>query len=352
LFGAFGAFPVFCYDAAGLATGECAVKGVFSFLAVLLGVLAAFGEEAVPEPATTAATATVPEGMPEGIRDLAGVYEDEEAFVRGLRAFDRRETKLAEAALEEVKALRMQNKPVEAAAAHASAQARVEQVRAAYEFALKRYPNNARLHNFYGECLYDAFGDHAAALREWHLAISLDSKLSAPYNNIGLHEFHFGNYESGLRNLDTALKLEPDNPDYLYNMVQVYLVHFPQIGRIREWDKKKVYREAMKMSRKAAERAPDDYDIVMDYAVNFFKAEDLGEQADWRAAAKAWQAARALAGSGDRLFYCWLNEARCWKYAKRKKEAEACLLEALKIHPESGPAQKLLEEVRGGEAAK
>lgn len=327
------------------------MKLAWSVCVLLLVAVTVAGEEQNQDQAHGGATASVPEGMPEGIRDLAGVIEDEDAFVRGVRAFDRRETGLAEAALEEVRALRMQNKPAEAAAVQATAQARVEQVRAAYEFALKRYPNNARLHNFYGECLYDAFGQHDAALREWHLAISLDSKLSAPYNNIGLHEFHFGNYESGLRNLDTALKLEPENPDYLYNMVQVYLVHFPQIGRIREWDKKKVYREAMKMSRKAAERAPEDYDIVMDYAVNFFKAEDLGEQADWKAAAKAWQAARALAEGGERLFYCWLNEARCWKYAKRKKEAEACLLEALKIHPESEPAQKLLEEVRG-EASK
>ncbi len=69
--------------------------------------------------------------------------------------------------------------------------------------------------------------------------------------------------------------------------------------------------------------------------------------ADWREAAKAWQAARLYADDDDSRFYTWLNEARVWKRAGDKKHAVACLKEALAIHPGNEVASRLLDEMRG-----
>ncbi len=57
--------------------------------------------------------------------------------------------------------------------------------------------------------------------------------------------------------MEEALEVEPDNPDFLYNATQLYLNFYPQVAKRYEWPKKKVYHEAMKMSRKAAKLAED-----------------------------------------------------------------------------------------------
>jgi len=155
-----------------------------------------------------------------------------------------------------------------------------------------------------------------------------------------------GEYEEGVRYFDQALKLEPDNPDFLYNIAQNYLIYNDQIAKIRKWPQDKVYREAMKASKRAAELSPASYDLAEDYAVNFFAAERFQVTPEWSDAAKAWEKARGLAIYPDRVFYTWLNEARAWKRALNKEKALECLLEARKLQPESAAVKNLLTEVQ------
>lgn len=288
--------------------------------------------------------------LPAELSDLASALaNDQKAFEEGLRNFHKAQQQMAEGESEAAALLARDGKTDEAEAEMAKARQRMLVVRQGYETGLEVYAGSARLHNYYGELLYDIYGEQAAALKHWNLALSYDDKLSAPYNNLGLHFFHNGLYEEGLRNLDTALKLERDNPDYLFNMAQIYLVHFPQIQRLRKWnDKEKVYKEAMKFSMKAAKLAPDDYEILQDLAVNYYAAENFGVKPDWKAAAKAWQTARAQARTQDERFYTWLNEARVWIRDERKDQARTCLEEALALRPQSDIAQQLLQQVGGG----
>ncbi len=223
---------------------------------------------------------------------------------------------------------------------------RVESVRQAWLLVLDQYPNNARANNYYGELLYDQKGDVAGAIRSWKLAATLDKQQSEPLNNLGLHYCHAGKYEMGIGYLESALKLEPNNWDYLFNMAQIYLVHFPELERRYGWSRKRIYKKAMKFSKKAAELAPDDYDLLLDYAVNFFAAENFDVDVDWRKAAGAWADARQYARGGHKRFFCWLNEARAWIRADDKVKAAQCLTEALRAYPDSDVARQLLETVR------
>lgn len=294
--------------------------------------------------------AVSPPSLPESLQSLAGIWGDEKALVDALRARDKEVTEQVQAL---VRPLPVDDgsenismpKPPEGAMEQA--QKMVKEIRGVYEAALQSYPDNARLHNFYGEWLYDHFGEIPGALKEWHKAIELDDHLSSAYNNLALHNFEYGEYKVGLSQMDQAIKYDKDNPDYLYNLSNVYLVHYPQMGEIRGWDKKKVYAEAMKLSERAAKLSPDDYDLLSDYAVNFFAAENMGMEADWEEAARAWQAARAIASRQDREFYCWLNEARVWLRAKKPKNATACLSEALRLRPDNEVARNLMESIAG-----
>lgn len=211
------------------------------------------------------------------------------------------------------------------------------------EASLRAYAEDARVRNFRGNILYDNFGKQVEGVKEWHTAISLDSDYSHPYNNLGMHYFHVGRYPLGFQNMDRALELEPKNPDFLFNMAQNYLIFGPEVEKHRGWSKKKVYKEAMKLSERAVKQAPDDYQLLEDYAVNFLAAENFGVKADWKDAAKAWQAARAHAPDEVKVFYTWLNEGRAWKRSGKHKEALKCFEEAQKIIPDNEVVKRLID---------
>jgi len=289
--------------------------------------------------------------IPEELKFLEPVLANEESVIREIRTFERAQKAAADLEIESAREANRAGKSEDARAKQAAAQQRFQLVRRAYELALSYHNDSARLHNYYGELQYDVFGDFPSAVKEWSLASMLDDKLSGPLNNLALHYFHSGNYAMGLEHLDKALELDPRNPDYLFNLAQVYLIHTPQIAELRDWTPKKVYKKAMTASRKAAKLAPNDYETVVDYAVNFFAAERYGVRVNWRRAAKAWQTARPLARNETETFYTWLNEARVWIAAKKDEKALSCLNVALKLHPESEVVQELLRRVREGTAS-
>jgi tetratricopeptide (TPR) repeat protein len=204
---------------------------------------------------------------------------------------------------------------------------RVALARDAWRYVLDYYPNNALANNYYGELQYDHLGDPAGGVQSWLLATRLDDKLGLPHNNLALHYVHAGQIDTGLRHLGKALDLDPKNPDFLYNGAQFYLNYFPRLEKQFEFKKVKLYKEAMRMSRDAAKYAPGDFQIVQDYAVNFFAAQNFGVEPDWNEAAAAWQKAQALAPGEEEKFYTVLNRA-------------------LAIRPESDVAQRLLGELQ------
>ncbi len=283
--------------------------------------------------------------LPPELQHLPALAGDEKALTQAIRDVDKAQTALARQAMEQARDSSETTPPPLLAAARGP----LMLVRQAYEFGLSHFTGNPSLHNYYGEFLYDWAGEREAALREWNTALSVDANCSNAHNNLGLHLVHNGDYRLGLKHLDEALRLEPKNPDYLYNIAQVYLVHWPQVQEIRDWTPKKIYRHAMKCSRKAAELAPEDYELVVDYAVNFFAGERFKVKVPWKRAAKAWAAARKQAGDEIAVFYTWLNEGRVWMEARNEKNAARCLREALKLRPDSEPAKQLLERVESGE---
>lgn len=290
-----------------------------------------------------------PQELPPGLQHLTPLVADEQALEQAIRDFDKAQTALAQKEAAEIK-----NDPDKEInpEINESALAKMRLVRQAYELGLDHYTNNARLHNYYGELLYDWFGEYAAALKEWNTALSLNVKYSNPNNNLGLHFVHTGDYRMGFQYLKEALRLEPKNPDYLYNTAQIYLIHWPQVQEIYGWKPKKIYRYAMKCSRNAAEHSPGDYELAVDYAVNFFAGERFSTKVCWKKAAQAWTAARSLARDEVETFYTWLNEARAWIEARNEEKATACLNEAIKLRPDSDAAKRLLERVQAGELKK
>jgi len=284
--------------------------------------------------------------FPPELSHLEALKNDQDAFVTAMRAYDKEQVGLAREAYDAAEEAQRAGDQDKAKELLESAAKRTQLVRQAYEIGLAHYPQDARLNNYYGEILYDIFGEEIKALNAWQRAVSLDDKLAEAHNNIGLHYLHMGRYEIGLKHLDEAVKLDRNHPDFLFNLAQIYLIHWPEVRKIRGWNDRKIYREAMKLSERAAKLSPDDFQLQQDYAVNFFAAERFGQKANWRKAARAWETTRGLAETREQVFYTWLNEARVWIADGKDDEAVRCLEEALKLIPESPVARKLLDEAR------
>jgi tetratricopeptide (TPR) repeat protein len=277
---------------------------------------------------------------------LKALIKDEDRVVEALRQYHLSQEALFQIDIELAQSYSKEGDVAAAKAKTEHANERLNRVREAYDIVLSHYPRNPEALNYAGELLYDHYGEYASAIQNWRMAAAMDKDFGPPRNNLSLHYFHHGDYDLGFRYMDEALKLEPNNPDYLYNAVQIYMIHFPEVMERKGWKKEKVYKEAMKLSQRAAELLPDDYDLQEDYAVNFFAAENFEVETDWQTAARAWQTARAQARNSDELFYTWLNEARAWSRAGNWAQAEACVTEALSMRPESAAAQTILESVQ------
>lgn len=296
-----------------------------------------------PDPADAEAIAKEKETY---LAPLKALESDETAFLDKLWAMGDAEF----ARIGELSGLlqSMKLSPEEAVAATNEMARRTAYLKTLGEYGVDRFEHNARARNFHGVVYYDALGMQMEALKEWHMAVSLDKDYSDPYNNLGMHYFHSGDYPLGFQNMDMALKLEPKNPDYCYNMAQNYLIFRPQSEEYRGWSAKKVYKEAMKLSKRATKEAPEDYEILEDYAVNFLAAENFGVEADWKEAIKAWVVAREQAHNVDQKYFTWLNEGRAWRKLDNKDEAIRCFKEALALRPGSELPQRLIEELTGG----
>ncbi|MCF6285284.1 MAG: tetratricopeptide repeat protein, partial [Candidatus Hydrogenedentes bacterium] len=281
------------------------------------------------------------QALPENAREEAVAYleplraqlSDESAFVDVLESMGDAEVVRLDALEDRLRRVKVTAE--EGAAIQQEIRGRLAKLGWLCDAGIQYFSENSHVRNFRGNIYYDNLGRRTDAIKEWHTAVSLDSNYADPYNNLGMHYFHAGRYPLGFQNMDKALELEPDNPDFLFNMTQNYLIFGPEVEKKRGWTSKRVYKEAMKLSKRAVKNAPDDYQLLEDYAVNFLAADRFGVKADWKDAAKAWQAAREYAPNKVKVFYTWINEGRMWKSRGKKDDARQCFGQALKMMPDS-----------------
>lgn len=284
--------------------------------------------------------------LPDDLAYLETLVEDEKALVDAARKFDLHQKALIDwdkKLIREYLAERSRDLAGTKSQEVAHRMAKLEQM---WDFVLSYYPNSARALNYYGEYLYDYTDHHSEALRNWQLAVSLDDEFGNAHNNLGLHHMHNGDIRKAMMHLGEALKLEKKNPDYMYNMAQLFLVFFPDIERLTDTPREKLYEHAMKFSKDATKFAPDDYEIVSDYATNFYAAENFGVVADWVEAAAAWRRARPAARTVEERFFTHLNEGRAWSRANQWGKALSCFESALGIIPDSEVTKGLLAKAR------
>ncbi|HOV32934.1 MAG TPA: hypothetical protein PLX23_06185 [Candidatus Hydrogenedens sp.] len=218
-----------------------------------------------------------------------------------------------------------------------------------YKEGLLKYPDNIKIYDNYGSFLYDYKKDYITSVELWEKGYNLNPKDASMNNNLAIHYFYIGEYDKGWDYLQKALKYGNDEPNILYNSAQIFIIHRDQIQEKTGWDKKKIYQKAMEYSERAAKLQPDDFELCKDYALNFFAAVEFNLPVDGKKCATAWQNARKLARTKDEEFYTRVNEGRAWLAIYKLDNAKKCLLEALKIRPDSIVVKNILSQIESGE---
>lgn len=218
-----------------------------------------------------------------------------------------------------------------------------------YIFALEKFPDEVEVYDEYGAFLYDYKKDIINAVKIWERGYAISPESPSINNNLAMHYFHFGEYEKGWHFLQNALKYGEDDPNILYNLAQIYFLYRYQIQAFTGWSLKKIYEDGMNFSKRSAELAPNDFEILKDYALNFFVAFQFNQPFDGKSCVLAWQKARKVARNNDEVFHTWVNEARAWLAIGKLKDAKKCLTEALKIKPDSEIVKDILKKIESGE---
>lgn len=218
-----------------------------------------------------------------------------------------------------------------------------------YKEGLSKYPDYIKIYDDYGAFLYDYKGDYINSVRLWEQGYKLNEKDASINNNLALHYFHIGEYDRGWEHLQNALKYGESEPNILYNSAQIFIIYRNQIQERTGWNKEKIYKKAMDYSEKAAKISPDDFELLKDYALNFFTAAQFDLPIDGKKSAFAWQSARKHARNDDEVFYTWVNEGRAWLSINELKKARECLVEAIKIRPDSVVVKDILLRIDSGE---
>lgn len=277
---------------------------------------------------------------------LKAFLGDKAQFEKKVRTFDKLHMMIARSLYAKAQSLEKQGEKDAAYAAAQESERHINLVQSAYDMGLGNFSDSAVMHNYYGEFIYDCLGDSHRAAQHWKKAIQHDPNLARAHCNFGMYALHSGMYSTGFESMDIALRLEPDNPDYLYNMVQAYFAHSLHLMQARKMSRDKIFTEAIKMSEKAADILPDDFEVLRDYALNFFLGEEYGVKVNWKDAAKAWQEARTKARTDAERFNTWLNEARVYKNSGDSKKTMECLDAAKAIWPDSPVVQQLIKDLK------
>ena len=294
----------------------------------------------------TVSAQTAPSDPLQPLRDLLG---DEQAAMEALDRYDSIQQGLIEWDLAMAQDLTIQGDEEAAKIKTADAEHRLQSIRQAYLLMLEAYPRNAVVMNAYGELMFHRFHDASAGVMYWKKAASSGEDEPLSRANLASYFGHSGNYELMMNYLDEALEIDDKNPDVLFYAVQIYLVHYPQVGQIKEWDKQKVFNKAMEMSRKAAEAVPSDHQLQEDYAVNFYAGENMNVKVDWKEASEAWLQTQKVAFTADDKFFAWLNHARVNTMIGNWDVALASVKEALKIHPDNDTAKRVRKMIKNQE---
>lgn len=177
-------------------------------------------------------------------------------------------------------------------------QQRLAPVRTTYEDFLAKNPDHTRARNAYASFLAHTRNDKEAA-NQWEIALELDPKSAAAWNNLGVH---FGNLAIQLKQLEPAqralasyakaVEVAPREPLYLHNFATAIAVFRDAAAAHFKIDRTQVLDRALEIYRKATELDPKKFQLASELAETYHDIRPVRVEEGRRAWARALQNAR------------------------------------------------------------
>jgi tetratricopeptide (TPR) repeat protein len=168
----------------------------------------------------------------------------------------------------------------------------VEQLTNQYESLLRDNPGFAAGYAAYGYMLWKV-GLRKEAVAILTKANELDPDIPLVKNELGNYFAEEGKPLEAINYFLSAIKLEPSEPLYHYQLGTLLCEARDDFLRSGEWTRAAVDHSMQEAFRSAAELAPDRIEFTYRYAESFYDLQDP----DWAAALKAWEGLEAHAQS-------------------------------------------------------
>jgi tetratricopeptide (TPR) repeat protein len=196
----------------------------------------------------------------------------------------------------------------------------LQQLSDAYTVLLRDSPNLTAAHVAYGQMLWK-IDMRKEAVAELIKANELDQSIPLVKNLLGDYLAEEGRLLEALPYFMAAIKLDPKEPLYHYNLGMLLYSARDDFIKTGEWTRAALDHSMLEAFRHAAELAPDRIEFTYRYAEAFY---DL-ETPDWDTALAAWRSLEPKVKPGLALQLLHLQEANVVLKQKKPDEARALL---------------------------
>ena len=218
----------------------------------------------------------------------------------------------------------------------------VEQLTREYESLIKSNPDFAAGFASYGYMLWKV-GLRKQAAAILLKANQLDPDIPLVKNELGNYLAEDGKPLEALNYYLAAIKLEPTEPLYHYQLGSLLYEAKDDFLKSGEWSEASLEHSMQQAFRKAAELAPDRIEFTYRYAESFY---DMSEP-DWPAALKAWQGLEAHAQGPVERETMRLHEANVLLSMNRRDDARK-VLEQVTAPELADQKKKMVERLQAG----
>jgi tetratricopeptide (TPR) repeat protein len=155
------------------------------------------------------------------------------------------------------------------AALHRKINARLDEVKSAYQGFLRNHPDSARGYLAYGSFLND-IGEEDNAKAQYENSKLLDPRNPAVWNQLANYYGEYGGLTNAFADYTEAIRLDPTEPVYYQNFATTVYLFRKDAREYYHVNEQQVFDKALGLYQQAMKLSPDNLVLATDYAESYY----------------------------------------------------------------------------------